>query len=46
MSLDYKHANDILTNKNSNTLWLGDFQAAEDIEWLRKNNIRVGIFCI
>lgn len=44
MSLDYRHANEIIITKAKNVLWLGDCTAAEDIEWVRKNNIRVGIF--
>jgi|JI7StandDraft_1071085.scaffolds.fasta_scaffold533569_1 hypothetical protein len=42
MSLDYRHANEIWLAKNKNILWLGDCTAAEDIEWIHKNNIRVG----
>lgn len=41
MSLDYQHANKILS-KSSNILWLGDCQAAEDIDFLRKNSIKTG----
>lgn len=44
MSLDYRHANEIIITKTKNVLWLGDCTAAEDIEWVRKNNVRVGIF--
>jgi hypothetical protein len=29
-SHDYKHANEIYTNRNGNILWLGDFSAADD----------------
>lgn len=44
MTLDYKHANEIIANKKNgnNILWLGDCTAAEDIEWIRNHNIRVG----
>lgn len=41
-SLDYKHANEILVEKSKNVLWLGDCSAAEDLEWLRKHNVRTG----
>lgn len=42
MTLDYRHANEILILKNKNVLWLGDFTAAEDINWIREKNIRTG----
>lgn len=42
MSLEYKHANEILISKGKNVLWLGDCTAAEDVEWIRHNNIRMG----
>ena len=44
MTLDYKHANEIIKGKNGHILWLGDCQAAENIDWLHDNNIRIG-FC-
>lgn len=46
MTLDYRHANEIIVNKSKNILWLGDCVAAEDVEWIKKNNIRVGIIKI
>lgn len=42
MSLSYKHASQILTSKNGHALWIGDIQAAENVAWLKENNIRIG----
>jgi hypothetical protein len=42
MLLDYKHANEIISSRKQNKLWLGDFQAAEDLNFLKRNNIKVG----
>lgn len=41
-TLDYKHANEILVANNKSVLWLGDCSAAEDLDWLRKHNVRTG----
>ena len=45
MNLDYRHADEIIT-VNGNVLWLGDFQAADDRDWLNSNNIRTGIYAL
>ena len=42
-AMDYKHANQIHTNAKKNSLWLGDLASAENVKWLRENNIRTGI---
>lgn len=44
MSSDYQHANKILS-RSGNTLWLGDCQAAQNLDFLLKNGIKTGIKC-
>jgi len=41
---DYRHADPIFVTDIHHTLWLGDCQAAEDIAWLKENNIKTGTY--
>ena len=40
--MDYHHYDEIFRSTQGHPLYLGDIQAAEDIEWLMSNNVRTG----
>ena len=40
--MDYHHYDEIFKSPQGHPLFLGDIQAAEDIQWLLANNIRTG----
>ena len=40
--MDYHHGDEVYRSSQGHGLFLGDIQAAEDIDWLRENNIRTG----
>ena len=33
--MDYKHADEVLRSAQGHSLYIGDIQAAENIEWLK-----------
>jgi hypothetical protein len=46
LDLSYHHADEIIKSAQNHTLYIGDASAAEDVEWLRENNIRTGTLAI
>jgi hypothetical protein len=39
---EYRHADEIIKPDHQNGVWIGDVQAAENIDWLKEKNIRTG----
>ena len=40
----YNHADEVYKSQQGHSLFIGDVQAAEDDEWLRDNNVKMGTF--
>lgn len=40
--LNYHHADEILKSPQGHPLFIGDAAAAEDVEWLKQNDIHTG----
>jgi len=46
LDLNYHHADDVHKSTQGHSLYIGDAAAAEDIAWLKTNNIKTGLLCI
>ena len=42
---DYHHYDEVWRSSQGHPLFLGDVQAAEDLEWLKRANVRTGTAC-
>ena len=42
LDLSYHHADEILKYSQGHSLFIGDATAAEDVSWLKENNVKTG----
>jgi hypothetical protein len=40
--MEYHHADEVLRSSQGHSLFVGDVQAAENVEWLQEKNVKTG----